>query len=55
MPRASCRRDAAELLELAAEIPLHTDIELFSLEQANQALQKMKRSEIRGAAVLEIA
>ena len=42
-------------MKLAAEIPLHTDIELFGLEQANAVLQRMKRSEILGAAVLEIA
>ena len=53
---ANCTRsDATELLKLAGEIPLHTDIELFVLEQANLVLQKMKRSEIQGAAVLEIA
>ena len=50
----STRRDAGELLEAAARIPIHTDIEVFPLEQANEVLQRLKRSEINGAAVLEI-
>lgn len=48
------RRDAEELLALAAEIPLRTEVETFSLSEANQALQKLKRSQIRGAAVIEM-
>jgi propanol-preferring alcohol dehydrogenase len=50
----STRRDAREFLELAAQVPLQTEIEVFELEQANQALQAMKKSEIRGAGVLRI-
>jgi len=50
----SSRQDAEELLQLAAEIPLHTEVELYPLEQANAVLQRLKRSEIRGAAVLQI-
>lgn len=48
------RRDGEELLELAAEIPIRTDVELYPLEAANEVLQRMKRSEIRGAAVLQV-
>ena len=50
----STREDAAELLELAAKIPIAADVEIFSLEEANEALLQLKRSEIRGAAVLKI-
>lgn len=50
----STRKDAAELLRLAAEIPIHTDVELYSLSEANVVLQRLKHSEIRGAAVLQI-
>ncbi|MDH7485760.1 MAG: zinc-dependent alcohol dehydrogenase family protein [Anaerolineae bacterium] len=46
------RRDAEELLQLAAEIPIHTDVELYPLEEANAVLQRLKRAEVRGAAVL---
>lgn len=48
------RDDARELLKLAAEIPIKTDVEAFSLADANQALQRMKDSTLRGAAVLQI-
>ncbi len=50
----STRQDARELLSLAAEVPLKTQIQLFGLEQANQALQALKKSEIQGAGVLRI-
>jgi propanol-preferring alcohol dehydrogenase len=50
----STRQDAEELLGLAAEIPIHTDVELYSLEEANLVLQRIKRREVQGAAVLRI-
>ena len=46
------RQDAEELLQLAVEIPIHTDVELYPLEEANRVLQRLKRAEVRGAAVL---
>jgi propanol-preferring alcohol dehydrogenase len=48
------RRDAEEFMPLAAEIPIHTDIQTFDLEAANHVLQRLKRSAINGAAVLRI-
>jgi len=52
---ANCtRRDAEELLRLAAEIPIRTDVELYPLEEANRVLQRLKRAEVRGAAVVVI-
>jgi propanol-preferring alcohol dehydrogenase len=51
----STRRDAEELLALGAEIPIRTEVEPFALSQANEALLRLKRSEIRGAAVLDVA
>jgi propanol-preferring alcohol dehydrogenase len=48
------RRDALEFLELAAGIPLEVKIEEFPLGAANEALVKVKRGEVRGAAVLVI-
>jgi propanol-preferring alcohol dehydrogenase len=50
----STREDCREFLELAAEVPLRTEIEVFSLERANEALQALKKSEIKGAGVLRI-
>jgi D-arabinose 1-dehydrogenase-like Zn-dependent alcohol dehydrogenase len=51
----STREDALELLRSAAAIPLRTDVEVFPLEQANEALIALKESRIRGAAVLKIS
>jgi propanol-preferring alcohol dehydrogenase len=49
------RRDAVELLQLAAEIPIRTDVELYPLAEANDVLQRLKRREVQGAAVLRVA
>jgi propanol-preferring alcohol dehydrogenase len=46
------RRDAKELLALAAEIPITTDTEVHSLEDVNLALQRLEAGEVAGAAVL---
>jgi propanol-preferring alcohol dehydrogenase len=50
----STRQDVEDLLRVAAEIPVRTEIETFPLRDANRALQMLKRSEMRGAGVLEI-
>lgn len=49
------REDARELMELAATIPIRTDVQLFPLEDANEALRRLKHSELRGSAVLQVA
>lgn len=49
------RRDAEEFLPLAAQIPIHTEVTLFDLQAANDALKKVKHSEVSGAAVLRTA
>jgi len=48
------RRDVREFLALAAEIPIKPEVELFKLEEANQALAELKARKIRGAKVLKI-
>lgn len=48
------RSDVAEFLNLAAEMHLQPEIEVFALEQANQALMELKTGKIRGAKVLQI-
>jgi propanol-preferring alcohol dehydrogenase len=48
------RADARELLALAPQVPVRTEVEVFALEQANEALLALKESRIRGAAVLQI-
>jgi propanol-preferring alcohol dehydrogenase len=50
----STRQDAIELLQVAAEIPVKTEVELFPLDQANEALLRLKQSRINGAGVLQI-
>ena len=50
----STRSDARELLGLAAEIPIRTDVETHPLGEANSVLIRLKRGEIRGAAVLKL-
>ncbi len=51
----STRQDAIDFLRVAAEVPVKTRVEVFELEQANEVLQRLKRSQINGAAVLTIA
>jgi propanol-preferring alcohol dehydrogenase len=48
------RRDGDDFLKLAAEIPIHTEVREFPLEEANQALNALKNDAIQGAAVLRI-
>jgi propanol-preferring alcohol dehydrogenase len=50
----STRQDARDLLRLAAEIPVRTEVQQFSLSEANLALQALKHSQIRGAGVLKV-
>jgi len=51
---ASTRQDGHELLQVAAEIPVRTETQRFTLEQANEALALLQASKINGEAVLEI-
>jgi propanol-preferring alcohol dehydrogenase len=51
----STRADARDLLAVAAEIPIVTEVEVFELEHANDALLELKERRIRGAAVLRIS
>jgi alcohol dehydrogenase, propanol-preferring len=48
------RNDVKEFLSLAAEMNLKPDIQMFALEQANEALLELKTGKIRGAKVLKI-
>jgi propanol-preferring alcohol dehydrogenase len=48
------REDGFEFLRVAAEIPIHTQPQLFPLSHANEALLALKRDGIRGAGVLAI-
>jgi propanol-preferring alcohol dehydrogenase len=48
------RRDGEELLALAPQIPIRTQVEAYPLEQANEALARLRDGNVRGAAVLVI-
>jgi propanol-preferring alcohol dehydrogenase len=48
------RRDGEEFLALAPQVPVRTEIEVFELEQAGEALDRLRSGEIRGAAVLRL-
>jgi propanol-preferring alcohol dehydrogenase len=46
------RQDGQQLLALAPRIPLRTEVEVLPLEQANQALERLRSGRVRGAVVL---
>jgi alcohol dehydrogenase, propanol-preferring len=46
------RREGREFLELAPKVPVRAETEVFGLEQANEALVRLKEGSLRGAAVL---
>jgi propanol-preferring alcohol dehydrogenase len=48
------RKDGEELLKIAAEIPIKSEVTYYDLEQANEALLDMKESKLNGAGVLRI-
>jgi propanol-preferring alcohol dehydrogenase len=51
----STHQDVREFLSLAAEVPIHTTVDEFRLEHANEAILAMKHSEMEGAAVLRVS
>ncbi len=46
------RADGEALLALAPRVPVRTTVEPFPLADANRALERLRRGEVRGAAVL---
>ena len=46
--------DGVEFLKLAPEIPIHTEVEIFPLAEANEALSRLRAGDLRGAAVLQV-
>jgi propanol-preferring alcohol dehydrogenase len=49
------RRDGEEFLALAVDAGVHTTVVAFTLEAANDALDRLRAGEITGAAVLVVA
>lgn len=46
------RRDGEELLEIAPKVPVKTEVTLYPLEKANDALNDLRSGKLQGAAVL---
>ena len=46
------RADGEEFLALAPDVPVHTEIETFPLESANEVLERLRAGKLTGAAVL---
>jgi len=46
------RKDGEELLAIAPKVPVHTEVEPFPLNQANEALDRLREGKLQGAAVL---
>jgi alcohol dehydrogenase, propanol-preferring len=46
------RLDGEEFLGIAPQVPVRTEVEVLPLEQANEALRRLRAGEIRGSAVL---
>ena len=49
------RDDARQLMQLAGQIPIRTEVQTFPLADANRALVALKRSAIHGAGVLIVS
>src|SRR5579864_5151119 len=48
------RQDAEEFLHLAPRVPVRTEVHAFPLEQANEALDALRRGRVKGTAVLTV-
>jgi alcohol dehydrogenase, propanol-preferring len=46
------RRDGEEFFEIAPRVPVKTETETFPLEEANEALSRLRKGRLKGAAVL---
>jgi alcohol dehydrogenase, propanol-preferring len=48
------RRDGQEFLELAPRVPVHTEVQVHRLEEANEALAALRDGRVRGSIVLSV-
>jgi propanol-preferring alcohol dehydrogenase len=49
------RWDGEEFLSLAPKIPVHTETQVYSLNEANKALEDLRNGKVNGAAVLAVS
>jgi alcohol dehydrogenase, propanol-preferring len=48
------RRDGAEFMAIAEQVPINVAVEQFALASANDALDRLRRGQLEGAAVLRV-
>jgi propanol-preferring alcohol dehydrogenase len=48
------RQDGEELLAIAPQVPVKTKVQVFPLDQANEALDSIRTGKLEGAAVLDL-
>jgi propanol-preferring alcohol dehydrogenase len=48
------RADAEEFLEIAPRVPVRTTVTEFGLDQAEEALERLRAGRIEGAAVIDL-
>jgi propanol-preferring alcohol dehydrogenase len=48
------RRDGEEFLALAPQVPVRTEVQLYELGEANEALAALREGRVRGSAVLRV-
>jgi propanol-preferring alcohol dehydrogenase len=48
------RLDGEEFLRLAPDVPVRAEVEVFPLEEANEAIERVRAGRIRGSAVLSV-
>lgn len=49
------REDGHEFLRIAPQVPVRTEIDILPLAQANEALERLRRGEVHGSLVLQVA
>jgi propanol-preferring alcohol dehydrogenase len=49
------RQDGSEFLAIAPQVPVKTAVQVFRLEEANEALARLRGGQIEGAAVLAVS
>jgi propanol-preferring alcohol dehydrogenase len=48
------RSDAGQFLRIALEVPVRSEVSVYELERANEALHDLRAGQLTGAAVLQI-
>lgn len=48
------RQDGEDFLQIAPQVPIQTQVTIYSLAQANEALDDLRRGKLQGAAVIQI-